>query len=158
MTFCIGRREFMTLLWWPGYCPATCCPCGWIAPAHRRPLDQFCAGRKNAHRSLCRAAGWQRDRHRVVRRGRGHPNFSNWRSTLFPVRAGLGFLANPAGASMKLWVQQVEAAARARGIAVLIQEAGTPDDIAPAFDGFPSQAVKIAALHASSGFTRGIPG
>jgi hypothetical protein len=80
---------------------------------------------------------------------------------LFPVRAGLGFLANPAGASMKLWVQQVEAAARARGIAVLIQEASTPDDIAPAFDGFAkqqSQAVKIAALHASSGFTRGIPG
>ena len=51
----------------------------------------------------------------------------------------IGFLSNPAGASMALWVQQVEAAARARGVAVLIQEARTSDDLAPAFGGLAQQ-------------------
>jgi putative ABC transport system substrate-binding protein len=60
----------------------------------------------------------------------------------------IGFLANPAGASMALWVQQVETAARARGVTLLIQEARTPDDLAPAFDGLAkqrSQAVIVPA-------------
>ena len=53
-----------------------------------------------------------------------------------------------AGASMALWVQQVETAARARGVTLLIQEARTPDDLAPAFDGLAkqrSQAVIVPA-------------
>src|SRR5262249_42534538 len=52
-----------------------------------------------------------------------------------PGSTRIGFLANPAGASMALWVQQVETAARARGVTLLIQEARRPDDLAPAFDG-----------------------
>src|SRR5262249_3908879 len=40
-----------------------------------------------------------------------------------PGSTRIGFLANPAGASMALWVQQVETAARARGVTLLIQEA-----------------------------------
>src|SRR5215831_10639759 len=42
-----------------------------------------------------------------------------------PGSVRIGFLASPAGASMAIWAQQVEAAARARGVAVLIQEAHT---------------------------------
>src|SRR5260370_10127220 len=56
-----------------------------------------------------------------------------------PGSTGIGFVANPAGASMALWVQQVETAARARGVTLLIQEARTPDDLAPAFDGLAKQ-------------------
>ena len=65
-----------------------------------------------------------------------------------PGSTRIGFLANPAGASMALWVQQVETAARARGVTLLIQEARTPDDLAPAFDGLAkqrSQAVIVPA-------------
>jgi putative ABC transport system substrate-binding protein len=58
----------------------------------------------------------------------------------------IGFLANPAGASMALWAQQVEAAARTRGVAVLIQEARTPDDLAPAFDGFAKQQAQAVIV------------
>jgi hypothetical protein len=49
---------------------------------------------------------------------------------------------------MALWVQQVETAARARGVTLLIQEARTPDDLAPAFEGLAkqrSQAVIVPA-------------
>src|SRR5260370_36814806 len=56
-----------------------------------------------------------------------------------PGSTRIGFLANPAGESMALWVQQVETAVRARGVTLLIQEARTPDDLAPAFDGLPKQ-------------------
>jgi putative ABC transport system substrate-binding protein len=65
-----------------------------------------------------------------------------------PGSTRIGFLANPAGASIALWVQQVETAARARGVTLLIQEARTPDDLAPAFDGLAkqrSQAVIVPA-------------
>jgi putative tryptophan/tyrosine transport system substrate-binding protein len=58
----------------------------------------------------------------------------------------IGFLANSAGASMALWAQQVEAAARTRGVAVLIQEARTPDDLAPAFDGFAKQQAQAVIV------------
>ena len=57
-------------------------------------------------------------------------------------------VGTPAGASIALWVQQVKTAARARGVTLLIQEARTPDDLAPAFDGLAkqrSQAVIVPA-------------
>ena len=56
-----------------------------------------------------------------------------------PGSTRIGFLANPAGASMALWVQQVETAARVRGVTLLIQEARTPNDLTPAFDGLAKQ-------------------
>jgi putative ABC transport system substrate-binding protein len=49
---------------------------------------------------------------------------------------------------MALWVQQVETAARVRGVTLLIQEARTPNDLTPAFDGLAkqrSQAVIVPA-------------
>src|SRR5215467_3581342 len=65
-----------------------------------------------------------------------------------PGSTRIGFLANPAGASMALWVQQVETAARVRGVTLLIQEAHAPNDLTPAFDGLAkqrSQAVIVPA-------------
>src|SRR5262245_28230644 len=65
-----------------------------------------------------------------------------------PGSTRIGLLANPAGASMALWVQQVETAGRARGVTVLIQEARTLNDLTPAFEGFAkqqSQAVIVPA-------------
>ena len=65
-----------------------------------------------------------------------------------PGSTRIGFLANPEGASMALWVQQVETAARVRGVTLLIQEARTPNDLTPAFDGLAkqrSQAVIVPA-------------
>jgi putative ABC transport system substrate-binding protein len=65
----------------------------------------------------------------------------------------IGFLSNPAGASMALWVQQVEAAARARGVAVLIQEARTSDDLAPAFGGLAQQQSQAVIVPANGLFS-----
>jgi putative ABC transport system substrate-binding protein len=65
-----------------------------------------------------------------------------------PGLARIGFLANPAGAAMTLYTQQIEAAARARNVALLTQQARTPDDLTPAFDGFvklDAQAVIVPA-------------
>ena len=70
-----------------------------------------------------------------------------------PGAVRIGFLANPAGASMALWVQQVEAAARARGVAVLIQEARTPDDLAPAFAGLAKQQSQAVIVPANGLFS-----
>jgi putative ABC transport system substrate-binding protein len=63
-----------------------------------------------------------------------------------PGSVRIGFLANPAGASMAIWAQQVEAAARARGVAVLIQEAHTADDLAPAFEGFANRQAQAVIV------------
>jgi putative ABC transport system substrate-binding protein len=63
-----------------------------------------------------------------------------------PGSVRIGFLANPAGASMALWAQQVEAAARARGVALLIQEARTADDLAPAFEGFAKRQAQVVIV------------
>ena len=51
-----------------------------------------------------------------------------------PGTVRIGFLSNPTGASMQLFAQNIYAGARARGIAVLTEEATTRDDLAPAFD------------------------
>jgi ABC-type uncharacterized transport system substrate-binding protein len=67
---------------------------------------------------------------------------------MVPGLARVGFLVNPAGAAMTLYKQQIETAARARNVALLTQQARTPDDLAPAFDGFvklEAQAVIVPA-------------
>jgi len=69
-----------------------------------------------------------------------------------PGSTRIGFLANPAGASMALWVQQVETAARARGVTLLIQEARRPDDLAPAFDGLAKQRCQAVIVPANGLF------
>ena len=56
-----------------------------------------------------------------------------------PGSARIGVLVNPTGASMALWAQQVEAAARARGVVVSFQEARAADDLVRAFEGFVNE-------------------
>jgi putative ABC transport system substrate-binding protein len=63
-----------------------------------------------------------------------------------PGSTRIGFLANPAGASMGLWAQQVEAAARARGVAVLFQEARTADELLRAFEGFAKRQAQAVIV------------
>jgi putative ABC transport system substrate-binding protein len=65
----------------------------------------------------------------------------------------IGFLANPAGASMTFWTQQIEAAARTRGVTLLIQEAQTPDDLAFAFEGFAKRRTQAVVVPANGLFT-----
>ena len=69
-----------------------------------------------------------------------------------PGSVRIGFLANPAGASMALWVQQVQDTARARGVVVLIEEARTPDDLPSAFDGFVKQQAQAVIVPANGLF------
>jgi putative ABC transport system substrate-binding protein len=66
-----------------------------------------------------------------------------------PGSVRIGFLANPVGGSMPLYTQQLEAAARARGVTLLTQEARTPDDLALAFDGFAKQQAQAVILPAN---------
>jgi len=63
-----------------------------------------------------------------------------------PGAVRIGFLVNPAGASMSFFAQEIAAAARARGVAVLSQEVRTPDDLAPAFDGFARQQAQAVII------------
>jgi putative ABC transport system substrate-binding protein len=58
----------------------------------------------------------------------------------------IGFLSNPEGASMQLFVQSVDVAARARGMAVLIEEATTGGELASAFARFGKQGVQVAIV------------
>jgi putative tryptophan/tyrosine transport system substrate-binding protein len=58
----------------------------------------------------------------------------------------IGFLSNPEGASMRLFVQSVDVAARARGMAVLTEEATTGGELASAFGRFGKQGVQAAIV------------
>jgi putative tryptophan/tyrosine transport system substrate-binding protein len=69
-----------------------------------------------------------------------------------PGSVRIGFLANPAGASMALWVQQVQVSARARGVVVLTEEARRPDDLPSAFDGFAKQQAQAVIVPANGLF------
>jgi ABC-type uncharacterized transport system substrate-binding protein len=69
-----------------------------------------------------------------------------------PGSVRVGFLANPTGASMALFAQQVETAAHTRGVAVVIQQARAPDEIAPAFDGFVKQQAQALIIPANGLF------
>ena len=71
---------------------------------------------------------------------------------IVPGIARIGFLCNPAGASMALFAEQIEVAARARGVTMLMQEARTPDDFAPAYDAFAKQQVQAVIVPASGLF------
>src|SRR6516164_4813599 len=46
----------------------------------------------------------------------------------------IGLLVNPAGAIRGLAIAQVEAASRTRSVVTLVEDARTPDELAPAFD------------------------
>lgn len=65
---------------------------------------------------------------------------------IIPGTVRIGFLSNPAGASMRLFAQSVDAAARARGIAVLTEEATTNGELASAFDRFGKQGVQAVIV------------
>jgi putative ABC transport system substrate-binding protein len=53
---------------------------------------------------------------------------------LLPGTTRIGFLSNPAGASMRLFAQNVADGASALGVTVTTEEVGTRDAIAPAFE------------------------
>jgi putative tryptophan/tyrosine transport system substrate-binding protein len=61
---------------------------------------------------------------------------------VIPAARRIGFLSNPNGASMRLFIQSVEIAARARGMAVLTEEAATADELASAFGRFRERGVQ----------------
>ena len=65
---------------------------------------------------------------------------------VIPGARRIGFLSNPEGASMRLFVQSVEVAARARGMAVLTEEATTGGELASAFSRFAKQGVQAAIV------------
>jgi putative ABC transport system substrate-binding protein len=65
---------------------------------------------------------------------------------IIPGTVRIGFLSNPTGASMRLFAQNVDAAARARGIPVLTEEATTNGNLAPAFDRFGKQGVQAVIV------------
>ena len=69
-----------------------------------------------------------------------------------PGAVRIGFLVNPAGASMALWTQQIEAAARARGVMLLIQEVRTSDDLPSAFEGLAKRQAHAAIVPANGLF------
>jgi len=65
---------------------------------------------------------------------------------IIPGAVRICFLSNPAGASMRLFVQSVDTAARARGIAVLSEEATTRGELASAIDRFGTHGVQAVIL------------
>jgi putative tryptophan/tyrosine transport system substrate-binding protein len=65
---------------------------------------------------------------------------------IMPGTTRIGFLSNPAGASMRLFAQSVDTAARNRGVAIVSQEAATPGELAPAFDQFGKQGVQAVIV------------
>jgi ABC-type uncharacterized transport system substrate-binding protein len=65
---------------------------------------------------------------------------------IIPSARRIGFLSNPVGASMRLFVQSVDVAARARGMAVLTEEAATGGELASAFGRFGKQGVQAVVV------------
>jgi ABC-type uncharacterized transport system substrate-binding protein len=65
---------------------------------------------------------------------------------MIPGARRIGFLSNPKGASMRLFAQSVEVAARARGIAVLTEEAAAGGELASAFARFGKQGVQAVIV------------
>jgi putative ABC transport system substrate-binding protein len=65
---------------------------------------------------------------------------------IIPGTVRIGFLSNPAGASMRLFAQSVDAAARTRGMTVLTEEAISNGELAPAFDRFGKQGVQAVIV------------
>jgi putative ABC transport system substrate-binding protein len=65
---------------------------------------------------------------------------------VIPGARRIGFLSNPRGASMQLFIQSVDAAARVRGMTVLTEEAATGGELASAFGRFGEQGVQAAIV------------
>jgi ABC-type uncharacterized transport system substrate-binding protein len=65
---------------------------------------------------------------------------------VIPSARRIGFLSNPKGASMRFFVQSVNVAARARGMAVLTEEATTGEELAFAFGRFGKRGVQAAIV------------
>jgi putative tryptophan/tyrosine transport system substrate-binding protein len=64
----------------------------------------------------------------------------------------IGFLSNPAGASMQLFARKIDEVAGARGIKVLTEEARTRDDLDSAFDQLAKQRVEAVLVPANALF------
>src|SRR5215510_15359121 len=65
---------------------------------------------------------------------------------IIPGARRIGFLSNPRGASMPLFAESVDVAARARGIAVLTEEVATGGELASAFDRFGKQGARAVIV------------
>jgi putative ABC transport system substrate-binding protein len=65
---------------------------------------------------------------------------------VIPGARRIGFLSNPRGASMRLFIQSVDVAARARGVTVLTEEAATGSELASAFGRFGEQGVQAVIV------------
>jgi putative tryptophan/tyrosine transport system substrate-binding protein len=65
---------------------------------------------------------------------------------IIPGARRIGFLSNPRGASMALFAQSVEVAARARGLAVLTEEAAAVGELASAFGRFGNQGAQAVIV------------
>jgi putative ABC transport system substrate-binding protein len=64
----------------------------------------------------------------------------------------LGLLVNPAGANRAMVGEQVEAAARARGMTTLIEEARSADELAPALDRIAKAGARIVIVQPNGMF------
>jgi ABC-type uncharacterized transport system substrate-binding protein len=65
----------------------------------------------------------------------------------------IGFLSNPTGASMPLFARKVDEGARAHGVAVVTEEAQTPDELGPALDRLAKQQVQTVIVPPNSLFS-----
>jgi putative tryptophan/tyrosine transport system substrate-binding protein len=65
---------------------------------------------------------------------------------IVPGARRIGFLSNPRGASMLLFAESVDVAARARGIAVLTEEVATGGELASAFARFGKQGAQAVIV------------
>jgi putative ABC transport system substrate-binding protein len=65
---------------------------------------------------------------------------------IIPGARRIGFLSNLRGASMPLFAESVDVAARARGIAVLTEEVATGGELASAFDRFGKQGAQAVIV------------
>jgi len=71
---------------------------------------------------------------------------------IIPTTVRIGFLSNPTGASMAFFSQRVEAAARARAIAVLTEQAADSSELSSAFNRFGTQKVQSVIVPANGLF------
>jgi putative tryptophan/tyrosine transport system substrate-binding protein len=65
---------------------------------------------------------------------------------IIPRADRIGFLSNPKGASMRLFAQSVDVAARARGVALVTEEAAAVAELASAFGRFGKQGVQAVIV------------
>ena len=65
---------------------------------------------------------------------------------VFPALQRLGLLINPAGANQAMFAEQVGAAASARGLTILREEAKTPSELAPALDRLAKAGAQVVML------------